>query len=684
MLKRAITVFLAGLTVIPATVSLAADSKPVPPTIQQLAAFPRMASFTISDDGKHMAALEARGENRVILVWDTADLGKAPTVIGATAMKIQRVQFVKNDLLGVTMWQPYDSRLGSGVTKTFISKLYITDLEGRNWREPVPQEMARTEIDERIRAATSASVLDMLRNDPDHVLVVNNVGSGDGDIFRVNVRNGRAERVQRSEENTGNYTVDVQGNIRARTRYDTDNTGAFIATELRDPKTGSWSEHFRSYVKNRDVQGVVGFAADPNIAYILSNVGEDKALIYEYDISARKRGETVFKHKYFEAKGIISYPYADNAIAKRGDVLGFTYDGPSGSDVYWVSPAFQSLDKALRGALNINASPVSFSDPATGVSGPARYDLDRQFDIVDFTPDLKSVIVRVSGPAMPPATYLLQNGALKLLSNAYPDIDARSLGSATMEYYKARDGLTIPAILTKPSVALCGPGPWPTVIHPHGGPWSRDSLGFDGSMWVPLMSSRCYAVLQPQYRGSQGWSKRLWLAGDSQWGGQMQDDKDDGVKWLVDRKIAIPGRVAMFGFSYGGYAAMAAAVRPNGLYKCAIAGAGVSDIRKIWSDFYTNPFFRQAQGRTVSGLSPVDKANEIKIPIMVYHGERDQTVPIEQSQWFVGKARNSGQKVVYHELKDFAHGPAWTRAIMAEQLGYIDDYLRNDCGGGGL
>jgi dipeptidyl aminopeptidase/acylaminoacyl peptidase len=276
----------------------------------------------------------------------------------------------------------------------------------------------------------------------------------------------------------------------------------------------------------------------------------------------------------------------------------------------------------------------------------------------------------------------MKDGKVQLLAKAYPQIDVRALGVTRLVYYKARDGLDIPAFMTKPNEQLCGKGPWPTVIHPHGGPWARDALGFDGSMWVPLMTSRCYAVLQPQYRGSDGWGRRLNKEGDAEWGGKMQDDKDDGVKWLVEQNVAIPGRVAMFGFSYGGYAAMAAAVRPNGLYKCAIAGAGVSDIKRIWARFYTNPFFQDAQGPTVSGLSPVDQADKIKIPIMVYHGDRDRTVPIEQSDWFVAKANKSGQPVVYHKIKDYAHGPAWTRKTMADQLGYIDDYLKTGCAGG--
>jgi dipeptidyl aminopeptidase/acylaminoacyl peptidase len=164
----------------------------------------------------------------------------------------------------------------------------------------------------------------------------------------------------------------------------------------------------------------------------------------------------------------------------------------------------------------------------------------------------------------------------------------------------------------------------------------------------------------------------------------MQDDKDDGAKWLVSEKLADPRRMAMFGFSYGGYAAFAAAVRTNDLYKCAIAGAGVSDIERIWAKFYTNPFFKERQEPTVRGLSPLTQADKIKIPIMVYHGDRDQTVPLNQSQLFVDRAKSAGKPVEYHVLKDYGHGPAWTRQTMTQQLSLISDYLKTGCGGGGL
>jgi dipeptidyl aminopeptidase/acylaminoacyl peptidase len=164
----------------------------------------------------------------------------------------------------------------------------------------------------------------------------------------------------------------------------------------------------------------------------------------------------------------------------------------------------------------------------------------------------------------------------------------------------------------------------------------------------------------------------------------MQDDKDDGARWMIEHGIAQPGRIAIFGFSYGGYAAFAASVRPNGPFKCAIAGAGVSDINRIFKDFYLNPFFRQAQKPTIAGLNPVEHAAQLTIPIMVYHGERDTTVPIEQSDWFVSRAKSSGQPVTFHQFADYAHGLAWTRKIFGDQLRIIDDYFAHGCGGGGL
>jgi dipeptidyl aminopeptidase/acylaminoacyl peptidase len=663
-----------------------AQAKPAVPSVPQLAAYPRMSSFTISPDGKHIAGLEARGEDRVILVWKTDALDKPPVAIGSKVMKIQAVQFIKNDRLAVTMWQPYESRLDT-VLKQFVTKLFITDLEGRNWNEPMPQARAMSRTEEKIQALLNPEVLDLLPNDPEHILVVNSdIRGAAGDVFKVNVITHRAERIHRSDEKIGGYITDVDGNVRARTRYDVDGTGAFIAAEIREPGNDRWVEHFRSYVKDRDQVEVVGFAKDPNTAFVASNVGLDKTVIYEYDVPSRKQKEILFKHRFFDSTGLITNRAKGSGELALGEIMGIAYNGPrgSGTDRVWTAPRMQALDKGIREALRLKQQPIRITDPATGESAEMEYDAEASYAITSRTLDMSAVTFTVSGASRPPEHYLLRNGKLTLLSKAYPDLDPAALGKTRLVYYKARDGLDIPAFVTTPNPELCGAGPWPAVVHPHGGPWSRDTMGFDGSMWVPLMASRCMAVLRPQFRGSQGWGRKLWKAGDAEWGQKMQDDKDDGAKWMVAHKIAQPGRIAMFGFSYGGYSAMAAAIRPEGNYKCAIAGAGVSDIKAIWARFYTNPFFREAQKPTVDGLNPLDKADKLQIPILVYHGDRDQVVPLEQSDWYVSKAKGAKVPVVYREIADYAHGPAWTRKIMGEQLGYIEDYLLRDCGGKGL
>jgi len=191
-------------------------------------------------------------------------------------------------------------------------------------------------------------------------------------------------------------------------------------------------------------------------------------------------------------------------------------------------------------------------------------------------------------------------------------------------------------------------------------------------------------VLQPQYRGSDGWGASLWKAGDREWGQKMQDDKDDGAQWLIAQGIADPNRMAMFGYSYGGFAAMAAAVRPDSPYKCAIAGAGVSDLdwaKRTWGE---SRIQRQMQGDTVGGMNPLRNVSQINVPMLVYSGDRDQTVPIVQSRQWVAALQNARAPIRYFEVKDMPHSLPWWPSWQEQTLTEIANYLANDCGGGGL
>lgn len=650
------------------------------PSIETLAQFPGMTGFRISPDGKHMLAIQSQGDTRNILVWKLAELGAKPTVIGASSMQIRSASFLKNDMLQVEMTQPYDLRADE-VTKTFISKLLFTDLEGKNWIEPMASaDIARSEIAKKAAALANPTVLNRLLGDSDNVILESDTRGDSRDIYRYNLRTAKATRIMRLSDSDARVLVNSAGQVWAKQRLGSDAQGTFTAIDFRS-KDGAWEEHFRSYVKNRDVVDVVAPGAKAGTAIIRSNVGREVTGLYEYDIAARKTVETLFEHKFFDATGVRSFRNDDGPSDEGFD--GFALDGHQGNDEYWENPKMEAAVRGIAQALGIK----EIEQELRSVGGNDRAVI-RSFDGVSVRlmqyvgGETPTYLIRVSGSTYPTEHYLLRGQKIQLLAKEFPDVDRRALGTARFVYYKARDGLNIPAYLTVPNPQLCGPGPYATVIHPHGGPWARDTMDYDRSGWVPMLVSQCRVVLQPQYRGSQGWGRTLWFAGDREWGGKMQDDKDDGVKWLVSQKLADPKRVAMFGFSYGGYAAFAASVRPNGLYKCAIAGAGVSDIERIWAKFFTNPYFQSGQEPTVRGLSPLSKADKIEIPIMVYHGDRDQIVPLIQSELFVDKAKAAGKPVEYHVLKDYAHGPAWTRKTNADQLRLISDYLSKGCGGG--
>jgi hypothetical protein len=255
------------------------------PTMAQLAQFPAMAGFQISPDGKHMLAIESSGDTRNIVVWKLADLSAKPTVIGAKNMQIGGASFLKNDMLSVNLIQPYDLR-GDDFVKTFINKLLFTDLEGKNWIEPMASaEIARSGGAKLQAALANPSVLSRMSADPDHIVLESDSRGDTRDVFRYNVRTGASTRLMKLGENDGRVSVNASGVPWAKTRFGSDGGGAFIAVDFRTTD-GHWEEHFRNYVKTRDVVDVIAPGAKPGIAIIQSNVGQEFSAIYEYDIAA--------------------------------------------------------------------------------------------------------------------------------------------------------------------------------------------------------------------------------------------------------------------------------------------------------------------------------------------------------------------------------------------------------------
>ena len=204
-------------------------------------------------------------------------------------------------------------------------------------------------------------------------------------------------------------------------------------------------------------------------------------------------------------------------------------------------------------------------------------------------------------------------------------------------------------------------------------------MGFDRSGFVPFLSSRGYAVLRPQYRGSSGLGRELWLAGDREWGKKMQDDKDDGAQWLVEQGIADPENMLMFGYSYGGFASAAAVVRPNSPYKCAIAGAPVTDLTRLGNSWSENRLQRILQGRTVTGMDPIENTDKANIPVLLMVGDRDVRTPSWHAENFYKGVKD---KVPAHFelIPDMPHSLPWYYRHTATMFTVMEEFMKNQCG----
>jgi dipeptidyl aminopeptidase/acylaminoacyl peptidase len=200
---------------------------------------------------------------------------------------------------------------------------------------------------------------------------------------------------------------------------------------------------------------------------------------------------------------------------------------------------------------------------------------------------------------------------------------------------------------------------------------------------VPFLTSRGFAVLRPQYRGSTGLGRKLWTSGDAQWGLAMQDDKDDGVAWLVKQGITDPEQVVIFGYSYGGFAAAAAAVRPDGPFRCAISGAPVTDLTRLGNRWSQGRLQRILQGDTVTGMDPMDNADKVNIPVLLYVGSRDVRTPEWHAKDFYAAIKDKVPARL-EIIEDMPHQLPWYYEHHEQTLTLIEDFLEKECGFGSV
>lgn len=631
-----------------------AAAGPVPLTLDQLTRDWDLNSVVISPDGKHIAGIAGRRDGLpIIKIWKTDDLSATPVAIASSRMYFRSIQFVKNDRIWITANQP----VSRGTESRWLSVVALTDLTGSQFETP----LATTGSTARV------ALFNRLAGDPDNVLLTYASDDFTIDLVKYNVRTGREQRMARGGDLEDYTLADVDGELRVKSRL-----------FARD---GTWFQEF-SYKRadgtwvvldslTRDIENRINFnflqlSRDGNKAWVSTDLGTNFRRIHEFDFATQTLSAPLFENTEFDASRIVFWSPGEENEATLGaeNIAGFCYDGPAEECIY-TNPQLARIQERMERALPGRFIRIS---PRQGT---------------------QTVLVRATGPEFPTTWYLLRNETqLTRIGSVLEGANPQNLGTATWETFTARDGMQIPAIVyLPPGYNQARDGRLPLVVMPHGGPWARDDMEYDISHWSQMFATRGFAVIQPQYRGSEGLGRNLWLAGDREWGAKMQDDKDDSARWLVERGIVDPDRMMMYGYSYGGFAASAAAARSGsaskGLWQCAISGAPVIDMDRLReNEWGANRISRKFQGQTVRGWNPQANLGDVEIPWLIFHGDFDRQADTVYSRSAAARMRALGkQNFEYVELPRMAHTLAeMTVDHRRTFIPLILNWLDNNCG----
>ena len=584
------------------------DSSSPPPVLPMEDFFrnPEVGAFFLSPDGTKLAFVKPWERRMNVYVRDI-ETGAEKRVTSAT----------KRDIAGF-FWKGSDRIVyiqDKGGDENF--HIYLTDIEGKTSRDLTPFDGVR------------AGVLDDLEEDPEHMLLEMNRRNPEVfDVYRCELATGELTQIAENPGNITGWLTDHDG--RLRVAYETDGVNSSLLYRPTE------KDEFKTLVTTnfKDSFFPLMFSYDNKLLFVASNLGRDKIAVYTFDPDANKTRDLVFEHPDVDVSSLIS-------SKKRKVITGVVYTTDK-SHYHFFDEDRRELQDTLE---------KFFPGYEVAVTG--------------MDDDERRATVRVYGDRTRGGSYLFdrQNNSLTKLADHSPWLKEAEMAPMEPIQYTSRDGLTIHGYLTLPLGVASRD--LPLVVIPHGGPSARDDWGFDSE--AQFLANRGAAVLQVNFRGSTGYGKKFWQAGFKQWGRAMQDDITDGVEWLVKRGIADPKRLAIYGGSYGGYAALAGATFPPDLYACAVSYVGPSNIFTLLESIppYWEPY-REMEYEEIGhpvkdkelleSISPVLHADKIRIPLFVAQGANDPRVKKAESDQIVEAVRKAGKDVVYMVKDNEGHG----------------------------
>ena len=470
------------------------------------------------------------------------------------------------------------------------------------------------------------------------------------DLFSVDLASGALELV---EENPGLAGFLTDETYRAVLALKVAPDGA---RQVLRKEAGKWSPFLDFAPEDARASGPNHLDPEGRVLYLRDTRGRDTAALVRLDMLTGERSVL--------------------AAEPRADIGGMIVDietfEPRAYSIVVERLEYHALDPAI-------ALDLAFLEQA--VIG--------DWGLTSRTEDDRLWIVSANSATQPAIDYLYDRSAqtLREVLRARPELDGAPLRQMHPVRIPARDGLSLVSYLTKANMAIAPP----LVLLVHGGPWARDSYGYNA--WHQWLANRGYSVLSVNFRGSTGFGKAFINAGDGEWGRRMDDDLCDAVAWAVSEGHADPARVAIMGTSYGGYAALVGLTRNPELYACGVDIVGPSNLETLlrtippyWETTRSDLYRAIGDIATEAGLaqarerSPLFSADRIRRPLLIAQGANDPRVKQAESDQMVAALRASGIPVTYVLFPDEGHGFVRPENAIACN-GLIETFLAAHLGG---
>ena len=567
---------------------------------------PEKSSFRISPDGNHIAYMKPWETRMNVFVLDIANSDER-RLTSSKERSIYGFLWLGNNRIGYVKDDGGDENM----------HFYAVNIDGSNEIDLTPFENVK------------ATIVDDLDDDPEHVILgLNKRNEQIFDPYRVNVNTGQMEMIAENPGNISGWMTDHDGKLRIATTSDGVNTSLLYRDSELDPFKPILTTDFKEGVSP------LFFTFDNKNLYVASNRGRDKMAIYEFNIDKASEGRLIFEHEEVDVSSL--------TFSKKRKVLtGVSYTVAKTKRVFfddWRQNIQDKLESKLPG---YEVGITSLSDDET-----------------------RAIVVTYSDKSR--GTYYIydvDDEKLTDLGKISPWLNEDQMADMQPIKYTSRDGLTIHGYLTIPK-GSSGKN-LPVVVNPHGGPWARDTWGYNSQ--VQFLANRGFAVFQMNFRGSTGYGREFWEISFKEWGKSMQDDITDGVKWLIEQGIADPDKIAIYGASYGGYATLAGLTFTPDLYACGVDYVGVSNIftlletlppywelgRQMMYEMIGNP---ETEKEILEAASPIFHVDSIRVPLFVAQGANDPRVKQAESDQIVEALRARGVEVPYMLKENEGHG----------------------------